>query len=141
MVLSFLVALAVEFKIFPANYGFETSHKIILPQKILLTALLSGMGFSIKKIIVHKEPTPVSGDLIHYNMFRSNWDARELLEVFSRQKSHRDYCLAHLFTDVAFEGGILGLAYVGSHREGSVGGRMVNGKFRNNLSIHYRGAW
>jgi len=96
----------------------------------------SGMGFSIKKIIVHKEPTPVSGDLIHYNMFRSNWDARELLEVFSRQKSHRDYCLAHLFTDVAFEGGILGLAYVGSHREGSVGGICSPRYFKNGYTLY-----
>ena len=42
--------------------------------------------------------------------------------MFSREYSHKDYCLAHLFTDIKFEGGILGLAYVGSPRRNSVGG-------------------
>jgi hypothetical protein len=44
------------------------------------------------------------------------------LEVFSREYTHKDFCLAHLFTDIKFEGGILGLAYVGSPRRNSVGG-------------------
>lgn len=44
------------------------------------------------------------------------------LKVFSREYSHKDFCLAHLFTDLKFEGGILGLAYVGSPRRNSVGG-------------------
>ena len=82
----------------------------------------TGMGFSIKKILVHTSPTPVKAGILHYNMFRSTWDVRQLLEVFSREPGHRDYCLAHLFTDTKFEGGVLGLAYVGSHRRGSVGG-------------------
>lgn len=43
-------------------------------------------------------------------------------KVFSREYSHKDFCLAHLFTDLKFEGGILGLAYVGSPRRNSVGG-------------------
>lgn len=43
-------------------------------------------------------------------------------QVFSREYSHKDFCLAHLFTDLKFEGGILGLAYVGSPRRNSVGG-------------------
>lgn len=45
-----------------------------------------------------------------------------LSKVFSREYSHKDFCLAHLFTDLKFEGGILGLAYVGSPRRNSVGG-------------------
>lgn len=44
------------------------------------------------------------------------------VQVFSREYSHKDFCLAHLFTDLKFEGGILGLAYVGSPRRNSVGG-------------------
>lgn len=44
------------------------------------------------------------------------------VKVFSREYSHKDFCLAHLFTDLKFEGGILGLAYVGSPRRNSVGG-------------------
>lgn len=45
-----------------------------------------------------------------------------VVQVFSREYSHKDFCLAHLFTDLKFEGGILGLAYVGSPRRNSVGG-------------------
>ncbi|CAL4171653.1 unnamed protein product, partial [Meganyctiphanes norvegica] len=82
----------------------------------------SGMGFVIKKILVHQEWTPVSSDQKHYNMNQTSWDARDLLEVFSYESSHKEYCLAHLFTDIKFEGGILGLAYVASHRRTSVGG-------------------
>lgn len=81
-----------------------------------------GMGFVIKKILVHSEPTRVRGGEAHYNMVREKWDVRNLLEVFSREYSHKDFCLAHLFTDLKFEGGILGLAYVGSPRRNSVGG-------------------
>ncbi|KAF4524928.1 hypothetical protein B566_EDAN013890 [Ephemera danica] len=156
-----------------------------------------GMGFVIKKIVVHSEPTRVRGGEAHYNMVRDKWDVRNLLEVFSRfsfgsnkehclrhlfthqtfhsprgsstvlglayiassrwhghggicshglyfqfalgptfpsgisvvllgvfsrEYSHKDFCLAHLFTDLKFEGGILGLAYVGSPRRNSVGG-------------------
>lgn len=132
------------------------------------------MGFVIKKIVVHSEPTRVRGGEVHYNMVREKWDVRNLLEVrervfcqiipvsltiqltsflltsiivyltavylyypcnpyntckthlwpkvFSREYSHKDFCLAHLFTDLKFEGGILGLAYVGSPRRNSVGG-------------------
>uniref|UniRef100_A0A182JMQ5 Uncharacterized protein n=1 Tax=Anopheles atroparvus TaxID=41427 RepID=A0A182JMQ5_ANOAO len=76
-----------------------------------------GMGFVIKKIVVHSEPTRVRGGEAHYNMVREKWDVRNLLEVFSREYSHKDFCLAHLFTDLKFEGGILGLAYVGSPRQ------------------------
>ena len=117
---------------------------------------LQGMGFVIKKIVVHSESTRVRGGEAHYNMVRDKWDVRNLLEVsfiilffsllynmngnnktvvawwlacwwcrwqvFSREYSHKDFCLAHLFTDLKFEGGILGLAYVGSPRRNSVGG-------------------
>ena len=67
----------------------------------------SGMGFIIKKIVVHRKPTPVREGEVHYNMDRTSWDVRNLLEVFSREFTHKDFCLAHLFTDIKFEGGIL----------------------------------
>lgn len=51
-----------------------------------------------------------------------------LVQVFSREYSHKDFCLAHLFTDLKFEGGILGLAYVGSPRRNSVGGICTPGE-------------
>ena len=64
----------------------------------------SGMGFIIKKIVVHKKPTDVREGEVHYNMDRTTWDVRNLLEVFSREFTHKDFCLAHLFTDIKFEG-------------------------------------
>jgi hypothetical protein len=42
-----------------------------------------GMGFVIKKILVHSEPTKVRGGEAHYNMIREKWDVRNLLEVSS----------------------------------------------------------
>ena len=40
-----------------------------------------GMGFVIKKIVVHSEATTVRGGELHYNMVRDKWDVRNLLEV------------------------------------------------------------
>lgn len=42
------------------------------------------MGFVIKKIVVHSEPTRVRGGEAHYNMIREKWDVRNLLEVSLR---------------------------------------------------------
>lgn len=42
-----------------------------------------GMGFVIKKILVHSEPTKVRGGEAHYNMIREKWDVRNLLEVIN----------------------------------------------------------
>ncbi|XP_055373742.1 ADAM 17-like protease [Condylostylus longicornis] len=95
-----------------------------------------GMGFVIKKIVVHSEPTRVRGGEAHYNMIREKWDVRNLLEVFSREYSHKDFCLAHLFTDLKFEGGILGLAYVGSPRRNSVGGICTPEYFKNGYTLY-----
>eukprot|EP00090_Calanus_glacialis_P001990 TRINITY_DN11492_c0_g1_i2.p1 TRINITY_DN11492_c0_g1~~TRINITY_DN11492_c0_g1_i2.p1 ORF type:complete len:743 (-),score=116.88 TRINITY_DN11492_c0_g1_i2:702-2930(-) len=96
----------------------------------------SGMGFIIKKIVVHRKPTTVREGEVHYNMFRSSWDVRNLLEVFSREYTHKDFCLAHLFTDIKFEGGILGLAYVGSPRRNSVGGICTPEYFKNGYTLY-----
>ncbi|XP_042862957.1 ADAM 17-like protease isoform X2 [Penaeus japonicus] len=100
------------------------------------TADFSGMGFVIKKILVHQEWSPVGSNQVHYNMERTSWDVRNLLEVFSREYSHKDYCLAHLFTDIKFEGGILGLAYVGSPRRNSVGGICTPEYFKNGHTLY-----
>lgn len=96
----------------------------------------SGMGFIIKKIVVHKKPTEVREGEVHYNMDRATWDVRNLLEVFSREFTHKDFCLAHLFTDIKFEGGILGLAYVGSPRRNSVGGICTPEYFKNGYTLY-----
>jgi disintegrin and metalloproteinase domain-containing protein 17 len=49
---------------------------------------------------------------------------------------HQDFCLAHLFTDIKFEGGILGLAYVGSPRRNSVGGICTPEYFKNGYTLY-----
>ncbi len=69
-------------------------------------------------------------------MDRTSWDVRNLLEVFSREFTHKDFCLAHLFTDIKFEGGILGLAYVGSPRRNSVGGICTPEYFKNGYTLY-----
>ncbi|KAK2708701.1 ADAM 17-like protease [Artemia franciscana] len=97
---------------------------------------ITGMGFVIKKIIVHSEPNRVRDGELHYNMERSSWDVRTLLEVFSREYGHKDYCLAHLFTDIKFDGGILGLAYVGSPRRNSVGGICTPEYFKSGYTLY-----
>jgi len=98
--------------------------------------VLSGLGFVIKKIVVHTEATRVREGELHYNMEKPTWDVRTLLEVFSREYSHKDYCLAHLFTDIKFEGGILGLAYVGSPRRNSVGGICTPEYFKSGYTLY-----
>ncbi|CAL4147225.1 unnamed protein product [Meganyctiphanes norvegica] len=95
-----------------------------------------GLGFVIKKILVHQEWTPVSSNQKHYNMEQDNWDAGNLLEVFSQESSHKDFCLAHLFTDLKFDNGILGRAYVGSPRSSSVGGICTPDYFKNGQTLY-----
>lgn len=50
---------------------------------------LEGFGFIIKKIVIHKAPTVAYNGQEHYNMPKSEWDVRRLLEVclfrFSKQ--------------------------------------------------------
>ncbi|GIX83684.1 ADAM 17-like protease [Caerostris extrusa] len=96
----------------------------------------SGMGFVIQEVMVHTEPTPVSRGETHYNMAGASWNVRDLLEVFSRNLNHRWFCLAHLFTDQKFDGGILGLAYVGSPRRNSVGGICSPGYVKNGYTLY-----
>lgn len=42
---------------------------------------LSGLGFVIKKIVVHTEAIRVRDGELHYNMEKQTWDVRTLLEV------------------------------------------------------------
>nr|XP_042896996.1 ADAM 17-like protease [Parasteatoda tepidariorum] len=96
----------------------------------------SGMGFVIQEVMVHTQPTPVTRGETHYNMAGASWNVRDLLEVFSRNLNHRSFCLAHLFTDQKFDGGILGLAYVGSPRRNSVGGICSPGYVKNGYTLY-----
>ncbi|KAH8021884.1 hypothetical protein HPB51_018733 [Rhipicephalus microplus] len=94
-----------------------------------------GMGFVIQEVMVHTEPTPVLRNEVHYNMAGVTWNVRDLLEA-SFILNHRWFCLAHLFTDQKFEGGILGLAYVGSPRRNSVGGICSPGYVKNGYTLY-----
>lgn len=50
-----------------------------------------GMGFVIKKIVVHSEPTRVRGGESHYNMVKDKWDVRNLLEVSNMYIHNLEY--------------------------------------------------
>ena len=58
------------------------------------------MGFIIKKIVVHRKPTPVREGEVHYNMDRTSWDVRNLLEVFSREFTHKVNILLSLNNNI-----------------------------------------
>ncbi|XP_071103682.1 ADAM 17-like protease [Haliotis cracherodii] len=82
-----------------------------------------GFGFQIKEMRIHNKPTTVAKGEKHYNMKNPNqWDTRQLLNEFSSHVYFGRFCLAHLFTHQSFSGGVLGLAYIGSPRLGTVGG-------------------
>ncbi|XP_062378028.1 disintegrin and metalloproteinase domain-containing protein 17a [Sardina pilchardus] len=96
-----------------------------------------GYGVQIQQIIIHTEPTQVSGGGAHYNMdgspnTRSSkgrqeakvWDVKKLLEQFSSDIADNasTVCLAHLFTYQDFDEGTLGLAYVAPSKPHALGG-------------------
>ncbi|XP_066152837.1 ADAM 17-like protease isoform X1 [Euwallacea fornicatus] len=98
-----------------------------------------GMGFVIKKIVVHSEPTRIKSQEAHYNMVREKWDVRNLLEEFSKAGQEENYCLAHLFTHQTFKARnsvVLGLAYIASPRLRSQGGICSNEYFKNGYTLY-----
>ena len=64
------------------------------------------VNFIIKKIKVHTDPTAQG---YKYN---GNFGVESLLDLHSTD-NYDDYCLSYLFTNRDFDGGILGLAWVG----------------------------
>ncbi|XP_060873090.1 ADAM 17-like protease isoform X1 [Metopolophium dirhodum] len=98
-----------------------------------------GMGFVIKKITVHSDPTKVRSSEDHYNMVREKWDVRSLLEEFSKSKDVSKYCLAHLFTHQTFRSkrsSVLGLAYIASPRSYAIGGICSPEYFKNGYTLY-----
>ncbi|EDV22592.1 uncharacterized protein TRIADDRAFT_58971 [Trichoplax adhaerens] len=77
------------------------------------------IGFQISKIIVHNESYTSAKH--HYNMQKSLHDIQSHLKLFSL-KDWSQVCLAHLFTYQDFADGTIGLAYVASQRQDTVGG-------------------
>lgn len=98
-----------------------------------------GMGFVIKKIVVHSEPNKVRAGEAHYNMVREKWDVRNLLELFSRNMDNKNFCLAHLFTHKEFlrkDSVVLGLAYIASPRINKLGGICTEEYFKNGYTLY-----
>lgn len=85
---------------------------------------VSNIGFTVQNITIHQEYTRLSSNNDpHYNMqTNETWRARQFLDNFSKYSPSKHYCLAHLLTYRQFDSLILGLAYVGSPRHGSIGG-------------------
>ncbi|XP_041374595.1 ADAM 17-like protease [Gigantopelta aegis] len=92
---------------------------------------LKGFGFQIQDLRIHEAET--IGKL-HYNNPK-DWATRDLLQVFSQDMYFSTFCLAHLFTYQAFEGGILGLAYIASPRLGTIGG-ICSSTYKKNRIRH-----
>lgn len=98
-----------------------------------------GMGFVIKKIVVHSDPTRIKSGEAHYNMVREKWDVRNLLEAFSRNQDNVNFCLAHLFTHQTFRSSnsvVLGLAYIASPRLNTRGGVCSKEYFKNGYTLY-----
>ncbi|RDD42127.1 ADAM 17-like protease [Trichoplax sp. H2] len=77
------------------------------------------IGFQISKIIVHNKSYTSAKH--HYNMQKSLHDIQSHLKLFSLE-DWSQVCLAHLFTYQDFTDGTIGLAYVASQRQDTVGG-------------------
>ncbi|GAB1607561.1 ADAM 17-like protease [Argonauta hians] len=79
---------------------------------------LKGYGLKIKKVKIHSQ---YSNDESSYNK-NKKWTYKNLLDKFSSSTELQKYCLGHLFTYQKFQDGVLGLAYISSSRENTVGG-------------------
>jgi len=101
---------------------------------------VTGIGFEIKEILIHEEPTPANSNNYLYNV-EQTWETKDLLEMFSRETTNRRYCLAHLFTYTAFDNGVLGLAYIASPRIYSVGGLCSLDYTKNGHKLFLNTGW
>ncbi|XP_069107387.1 ADAM 17-like protease [Argopecten irradians] len=81
---------------------------------------MMGFGFEIAELKIHEGYTVGEGD--HYNMPNRDYNTTRLLQIFSRGTEFQGYCLAHLFTYQKFGRGVLGLAYIASHKQNTPGG-------------------
>lgn len=79
-------------------------------------------GFSVKYVEVIKSPE--ASDVNNYRYYKDGHKrgVSDLLKNFAYGEWRPDYCLAHLFTNYDFDGGVLGLAYVASASKSRVGG-------------------
>lgn len=83
---------------------------------------LKNFGFLVQEVQVLSE---YSKEPNHFNSKRrgsKNETISKLLDNFSAEKSHKWFCLSHLFTHTQFQEGVLGLAYVANPRKAVPGG-------------------
>jgi len=80
-------------------------------------------GFQVKYVEVIREPLTASSDAASYRYYVDDHlpKVSNLLKNFA-YGNWKDYCLAHLFTNYDFDGGVLGLAYVAAASTSRVGG-------------------
>jgi disintegrin and metalloproteinase domain-containing protein 17 len=95
---------------------------------------LKGYGFFVQDIVVHNEPSLEEG---HYNSVKDQWAIRDLLEAFSKDRTHKWYCLSHLFTHQKFESGVLGLAFVAHTRKLIPGGVCTQPVTKGSTTYYY----
>ena len=86
------------------------------------------------QVTVHSASSDSSDDRTSYNQDISNLDAADLLNKM-RFGNWDGFCLAHLFTNINFPSGLLGLANIASPFVGQTGGICSRGTFRV-LFIH-----
>ena len=77
-------------------------------------------GFSVKSIQVIMDDS--EEDTKSYKYVGDSRGVSDLLKSFAFGNWRPAYCLAHLFTNYDFSGGVLGLAYVGNPASNRVGG-------------------
>ena len=78
---------------------------------------------------MHSVSSDSSDERTSYNQAGSNLDAADLLNEM-RFGNWKGFCLAHLFTNIDFPSGLLGLANIASPFAGQTGGICSQGKFR-----------
>jgi hypothetical protein len=77
---------------------------------------ITGLGLAVREVIIES-------NLATDPFNRASWQVGSMLEQFSLSYTFDRSCLAHLFTRVDFDGGTLGLAWVGSpdgNRQGGI---------------------
>ncbi|XP_050419252.2 ADAM 17-like protease [Patella vulgata] len=103
---------------------------------------MRNIGFQLKEMKIHEQSTQVDSGESHYNMHKSTqWETRDLLEIFSRENYHQNFCLAHLFTYQKFKGGVLGLAYIASPRRRTVGGICSPSYVKDTIRLTLNSGW
>lgn len=98
---------------------------------------LQNFGFLIQEVSVLKDYVK---DENHHN--REPKDSEQmtissLLDKFSAERSHKWFCLNHLFTHTQFREGVLGLAYVANPRKAVPGGICSGKVIRNGKEFFY----